>query len=260
MSALLLMFDDGPPFPRSLFSAGEQGIWLDPSDFSTMFQDAAGTTPVTAVGQPVGLIRDKSGRGNHSSQSTAASRPTLQQDSNGLYYLSFDGTDDGMATPSINFTGTNKMTVWAGVRKLSDANPAMLIELSADINSNAGTFAVHAPKFGSQARFNFESKGTVIATAIDVSAAAPVSKVLCLQGDISGDIARLRANGTVAQTSTADQGTGNYGNYPLYIGRRGGTTLPFNGRIYQLIVRGAESNAGQIAAGEAWCNSKTRAY
>ncbi len=58
MSILLLM-DDGPPFPRSLFASGEQGIWLDPSDFSTLFQDAAGTTPVTAVGQPVGLALDK---------------------------------------------------------------------------------------------------------------------------------------------------------------------------------------------------------
>jgi len=93
MSILLLMDDDGPPFPRSLFSAGEQGIWLDPSDFSTLFQDAAGTTPVTAVGQPVGKILDKSGRGNHATQSTGASRPTLQQDSNGLYYLSFARCD-----------------------------------------------------------------------------------------------------------------------------------------------------------------------
>ena len=32
-----------------------------------------------------------------------------------------------------------------------------------------------------------------------------------------------------------DQGTGNYGNYPLYIGRRGGAALPFNGHIYGLI-------------------------
>lgn len=49
------------PFtPLSLFSAGEVGAWYDPSDFSTMFQDSAGTTPVTAVEQPVGLILDKS--------------------------------------------------------------------------------------------------------------------------------------------------------------------------------------------------------
>lgn len=46
--------------PADLFSAGEEGAWYDPSDFSTMFQDSTGTTPVTAVGQTVGLILDKS--------------------------------------------------------------------------------------------------------------------------------------------------------------------------------------------------------
>ena len=45
---------------RALFAAGEQGVWYDPADFSTLFQDSAGTTPVTAVGQPVGLVLDKS--------------------------------------------------------------------------------------------------------------------------------------------------------------------------------------------------------
>jgi hypothetical protein len=62
--------------PLSLFAAGEQGAWYDPSDLSTLFQDAAGTVPVTASGQPVGLMLDKSGRGNHATQVTAASRPT----------------------------------------------------------------------------------------------------------------------------------------------------------------------------------------
>ena len=46
--------------PASLFAAGEQGVWYDPSDFTTMFQDSTGTTPVTAVEQPVGLLLDKS--------------------------------------------------------------------------------------------------------------------------------------------------------------------------------------------------------
>lgn len=44
---------------QALFASGEQGAWYDPSDFSTMFQDSAGTTPVTAVEQPVGLMLDK---------------------------------------------------------------------------------------------------------------------------------------------------------------------------------------------------------
>ena len=46
--------------PRQLFDAGEQGAWYDPTDLRTLFQDSAGTTPVTAVEQPVGLMLDKS--------------------------------------------------------------------------------------------------------------------------------------------------------------------------------------------------------
>lgn len=46
--------------PGELFADGEQGAWYDPSDFATLYQDSAGTTPVTALGQPVGLMLDKS--------------------------------------------------------------------------------------------------------------------------------------------------------------------------------------------------------
>lgn len=46
--------------PLTLFANSEVGVWYDPSDFSTMFQDSTGTTPVTATGQTVGLILDKS--------------------------------------------------------------------------------------------------------------------------------------------------------------------------------------------------------
>lgn len=40
----------------------DNGAWFDPSDLSTLFQDATGTIPVTAVEQPVGLMLDKSRR------------------------------------------------------------------------------------------------------------------------------------------------------------------------------------------------------
>ena len=46
--------------PLAMFTSGVQGVWYDPSDYSTLFQDAAGTLPVTAVEQPVGLMLDKS--------------------------------------------------------------------------------------------------------------------------------------------------------------------------------------------------------
>lgn len=45
---------------KDIFSKGEQGFAYDPNDLTTLFQYAAGTVPVTAAGQPVGLILDKS--------------------------------------------------------------------------------------------------------------------------------------------------------------------------------------------------------
>lgn len=88
--------------PLDIFTTGVTGAWYDPSDFSTMFQDSAGTTAVTAVGQPVGKLLDKSGRGNHATQAVSASRPLLQQAANGKYYLDFDGSDDYLDMPHID--------------------------------------------------------------------------------------------------------------------------------------------------------------
>ena len=62
-----------------IFANGEQGFFYDPSDMGTMFQDAAGTIPVTAAGQPIRLIRDKSGRNNHAYQTTSSRRPIFEQ-------------------------------------------------------------------------------------------------------------------------------------------------------------------------------------
>lgn len=48
-----------PPDPiLAAFANGEQGAYYDFSDLSSMWQDAAGTTPVTANGQTVGLVYD----------------------------------------------------------------------------------------------------------------------------------------------------------------------------------------------------------
>jgi len=81
----------------SLFAAGQEGAWFDPSDLSTLFQDSAEppVTPVTTAGQSVGTMLDKSGNGNHARQTTTAARPTYQTGA-GLHWLNFDGVDDSM--------------------------------------------------------------------------------------------------------------------------------------------------------------------
>lgn len=45
---------------KSLFANSEQGFAYDLNDLTTMFQDSAGTIPVTGAAQPVGLMLDKS--------------------------------------------------------------------------------------------------------------------------------------------------------------------------------------------------------
>ena len=245
--------------PASLFAASEPGGWYDPSDLTTLFQDTAGTTPVTATGQTVARINDKSGRGNHATQATAASRPIYQVDGNGKAYLLFDGTDDFLVTGTIT-PGIDKAQVFVGVRKLSDAAVGMVAELGVKTLAVNGSVALFT-SLDAGPNYEAQTRGTVFADARGATFTAPITNVVTVTSDISADNLVLRVGGLVSASDSADQGTGNYLAYPLYIGRRAGTSLPFNGRLYGLITRfGANLSADQIAQTETWMNSKTGAY
>lgn len=86
-----------PLSPESFFAGGKQGVWYDPSDKSTLFQDVEGTVPVTKDGDPVALMRDKSGNGNHATQKVSTARPVYKTDGI-LHWLKFDGVDDLIAS------------------------------------------------------------------------------------------------------------------------------------------------------------------
>ena len=176
------------------------------------------------------------------------------------HYVQYDGSDDSMSTSAIDFTGTDKMSVFAGVRKLSDAAAGMLLELSANIALNAGSFYMAAPEtIGAGGDFSFKTRGSVNPGAFASSGTmlAPTTRVLTGVGDIPADLAGLRVNGGAQVNYSADQGTGNYGNYPLFIGRRNNATLPFNGRDYGLIIVGKAASAGEITDTETWLAAKT---
>ncbi len=341
------------PFsPASFFANGEQGWWYDPSNFATLFQDSAGTTPVTAVEQPVGLQLDLSGRGNHRFQATSANRPVISARVNlfvgtatlatqsvttratahtltftgagsitltgtaiGIYtagtysvtttagtltatvlgtvtqadlretnvgvglpayqavvtstdynsanfpiYIKSNGSNQFLQTNSINFSATDKMTVWQGMRKLSDAAGAVFLELSDNSGSNNGSFGLFAP-VASTTNYGWRTKGTASFPPLQTPGyIAPTTNTLTAIGDISGDVATVRVNGAQVATVSSDQGTGNYGNYPAYFYMRAGTSLPFNGNDYGSIARGAASAAAQITDGETWINQRTKAY
>lgn len=251
-----VMQDVFPFSVERIFSNGEPGVWYDVSDLSTLFQDRAGTIRVTAIGQPVGRILDKSGRGNHLTAISDVSRGLYQADVSGRPFVLFDGVNDGYITPTIT-PGIDKVQVFAGVRKIGTAR-AMLVEHSVSFG-NAGTFGIEAPYDGGANDYRFVSGGSLAAAGIAQGSGfvPPITNVVTGLADISGDRATLRVNGTQAAQSIADQGTGNYLAYPLYIGRRGGTTLPFNGNLYSLIVRfGPNLNAQRIRQVERYVAEK----
>lgn len=84
-------------YPLLYLTESSQGVYFDFTDISTMFQDAAGTIPVTTVGQIIGCIKDKSGKGYKLIQATASRQPKLGRNATtGSYAILFDGSDDFM--------------------------------------------------------------------------------------------------------------------------------------------------------------------
>ena len=154
--------------------------------------------------------------------------------------------------------GTDKAQIFSGVRKLGTPT-GMAAELSAAADTNNGSFSLIVPRGVTAGDYGFFSRGSVLSSAVTPNNyPVPITNVLTGIGDIATDTAVLRVNGVQAASSTSDQGTGNYLAYPLYIGRRGGTTLPLNGRIYSLIVRfGANLSASTISQTEVWVGGKT---
>lgn len=241
--------------PLSLFSLGEPGGWYDPNDLTTLFQDDAGTIPVTAPGQVVGRMLDKSGHGLHMIQATEANKPTYGVDALGHGYLQTDGVDDVMNTlANMDFTTTNKATFCVGAYKQSDAVVGSILELSVAANANLRTFGMITPNSVNTPSAAVRSSGSVgFPSAISQpNYPAPMAQVLTGLTDISIPQSIIRINGAQAGVNNANQGTGNYGSFPLYILRRGTGANPFNGRFYGAIVRGAASTPQQVADMEAW--------
>lgn len=244
--------------PASLFAAGELGLWWDPSDLTTVFEDAAGTIPASVNGV-VGRINDKSGRGMHGTQNTTSSKPVLRL-SGGFYYLEFDGIDDWLETPSMDFSSINKLTMTTGIRRTSDAATSIALEFSNNVNNNPGSFRIAAPIGNGTSTYDIYSRGTVLQNITTALYSSATKVVLTDVADIGAPSLNLRGQGASISTVTGSQGTGNYGNYPFYAGRRGGASLPFTGFIFQLIIRGVISNPTELTNTETWVNGKTGAY
>ena len=102
---------------KKLFSNGEQGFFYDPNDLSTMFQDAAGTVPVTAVRQAVGLMLDKS-KGLVKSE------------------INRDVNFDNPSTWTVQPVGTSEISVSGGLVSCNSTTNTRVLQLGVSISAN----------------------------------------------------------------------------------------------------------------------------
>lgn len=174
--------------------------------------------------------------------------------------LRFDGADDSMYTAaSVNFTATDEMTVLAGLTKLSDAATGIAVESADNSTIRAGAFGLFAPATTGANSYRHSSQNGTAPVGTGVFAAAPNTSVLTTLTDISAPVNTLRRNGALQETSTVTQGAGSFGNWVLFVGRRNNASLPFNGDIFQLIVRGALTSGAELTSAEQYVAQRTGA-
>lgn len=221
-----------------LFANNEQGFAFDFNDLSTMYQDSAGTIPVTGVGQPVGRVLDKSGRGNHATQSTSAKRPILQQNATtGAYYLSFDGVDDCLVTSNINFTNQNNLSLFTSIifNNLSSTSQ-VIAELSTASWSTQGTFSLIRGYSGANSyalRRNFSTNGAFEDLVSQNNTNTKAVLTAIINSTTSEEY--MRNFGTLIGSKALTASSNSFKTYPLYIGVGEVTRYPLNGNLYSLI-------------------------
>lgn len=243
------------PFnPASRFAGGVQGILFDPSNLSTLFQDAAGTVPVTAAGQTVKRINDLSGNGNFVSNS--ASTWTLQFDGTN-YYLQTDGAN--WLTSAAFAWGSDKATIVAAVKSdiaqqskpiCGFGQPTGTGQTGTwDIELDTGGMGIVRRGSGSVGISYTQDLGTttqVMSAVVDLSGTTYPTEVPFFHVD--------GASPTVTTGGSSDTGTGPFGTYAI---RLGGITTYFTGRIYAFVAIGAISTSAQLAQLEQWASSKS---
>lgn len=237
-----------------LFADDESGAMLPLlSDFSKLFQDSAGTIPVTSIGQPVGKALDASGNGKHFTFTGV----TIERDVDGFHYLALSNSTG--VTPSIDLTATNKVTYFFSHRKES-ASTSIPLEFGDNSYLTAGTFGYWLNLTGS----NDVSllRGTDAAEYPTVAAgAAPVFNVVSNRIDLSAATAelrhRIRINGSAMTHSAGGSapGGGSFTAQVLNVGQRADGSNKFAGRIYGLIVRGVDTTDEDTQTVEAFLAS-----
>lgn len=241
--------------PARLFTSAEAGAWYDPSDLSTLWQDTAGTSPVTADGQAVARIDDKSGNGHHLTQATAANRP-LYKTAGGIHWLEFDGTNDALSVVAAGLRLVGDLTLSAGIYKNGGSSwgPMLVCEETAGANmpyewrlSNSAT--VVEPQF-----LSADAASGAISSTSTVTGAFATPLVIGARRDVGATIEHSvnKTRAGAAYTQVPAGGTSTF-----VMGSRTALDIFLAGRIYGAVIHGSTLSDTDLSRLETWLGTKS---
>ena len=228
----------------SLFSAGEQGAIYIPkpvvNGVQSLFQDSAGTVPVTADGDPVGRMLDQSGNGNHATQSVSGSRPVYRTDGT-LHWLQGNGSNQYLESQAYG-------------------RPVTAIVAAKHTDNDTGNDSAAIGYSDWEQWYSFQRFGGELLcyrAASPIANANPNGATAAFVG--STDLAtasepNIKINGTTAPNQPG-YFTRPAGNTALLIGARisGGSKINFlDGNFYGAIIRDTVINSGDTASGTSY--------
>lgn len=241
--------------PASLFGASDKGLWYDPSDTSTLFQDSAGTTAAATAGDPIGKLLDKSGKGNHATQPTAGNRPT--RGSIGSLAAVNHAALGALITPAIfDATFNNAMTVF------------MVIKRGAPHTDNRLVIGRTSPSFW------IGSNGSNEVTDLTTGMSGDGLKTLAIDGVVALTVGTAqfsmgldrfwytygRNADAHLRTSTALTGNLGFTGNTLFLGGQSSTTFLWPGHIGEIIILNREVTAVEYARTVRYLTAKWNMY
>jgi len=219
---------------------------------SLTFTPTAGTLTLTVTGS-VTLAQLQTGAAFDAYQAVGVTSFDITESGQpSCGYLSFNGSNQWMQTAAaVNFSATDEMSVFAGVRKVSDAARGTVVELG------IGEVRLRAPNTNAATNYSYVSTGTLAREAVATPFVAPITNVVTGLSKVAGDTCLIRVNGAQAGSDTGDQGTGNYTNAIVYFGARAGSSIFFNGLMFSTIIRGALTSGTLLTRTEQYVARQT---
>lgn len=221
-------------------------------------------------GDPISQWDDVSGRSNHATQVVSTKQPLYKTNILGypsplsltLPVVRFDGTDDFLVTPALNFSASTGMTI----AMVLCSNAGTLLEFAWELTSNSSTTAGGAAIYrnsGAGGTATVQHRGTVGTTTRSTTALTTVHKLVVAALDLTLATASEvlpRYQGTAFATSTGSDNAGTYANAVSYIGGRGGLSNFLGGDIAELVVLPYKASLGDYRRLEAYLRDKWIRY